>query len=99
MFGSHRPNRGWVFRVECMVSQQKDTWNCGVFALGYVICFLFEMNPNKLKPDLNADYRICLFCGLFDGQVLVDPTRMVSHPHPPGLALNPERHHEESKSN
>jgi hypothetical protein len=83
MFGSHRPDRGWVFRVDSMVSQQKDTWNCGVFALGYVICFLFDMHPNKLKPDLIADYRIRLFCDLFDEQVLVDPTRIVSHPPPP----------------
>jgi Ulp1 family protease len=83
MFGSHRPDRGWVFRVDSIVSQQSDTWNCGVFALGYVICFLFGMNPNKLKPDLIEDYRIHLFCDLFDEQVLVDPTRIVSHPPPP----------------
>jgi Ulp1 family protease len=85
MFGSHRPDRGWVFRVDSTVSQQIDTWNCGVFVLGYVVCFLFGMNPNKLKHDLIEDYLVRLFCNLFDEQVLVDPTRIVSPPPPPSL--------------
>jgi hypothetical protein len=83
MFGSHLPDRGWVFRVDSTVSHQTDTWNCGVFVLGYVVCFLFEMNPNKLKPDLIEDYRVRLFCDFFDEQVLVDPTRIVSYPPSP----------------
>jgi hypothetical protein len=59
--------------------------------LGIVVCspsvklfvFLFEMHPNKLTPDLIADYHIRLFCDLFHEQVLGDPKRIVSHPPPP----------------
>jgi hypothetical protein len=99
MFGSHKPDRGWVFRVDNTVTQQNDTWNCGVFTLGYVICLLFEMNPNKLTPMLIADYRIRLFCDLFDEQVLQDKKRRAIYPPPPpGLAPTPERHQQESKS-
>jgi hypothetical protein len=74
---------GWVFRVDNKVSHQMDSFNCGVFLLGYVVCFLFGMNPSKLSPALIADYRIRLFCDLFDEQVLVDPMRVVSYPSTP----------------
>jgi hypothetical protein len=82
-FSLHQPDMGWVFRVDNKVSHQLDGFNCGVFLLGYVVCFLFGMNPSKLSPALIADYRIRLFCDLFDEQVLVDSTRIVSYPPPP----------------
>jgi hypothetical protein len=74
---------GRVLGVDNKVSHQLDGFNCGVLLLGYVVCFLFGMNPGKLSPDLIADYRIRLFCDLFDDQVLVDPTRIVSYPPAP----------------
>jgi hypothetical protein len=83
MCSSHQPDMGWVFRVDNKVSHQLDGFNCGVFLLGYIVCFLFGMDPSKLSPVLIADYRICLFCDLFDEQVLVDPTRIVSYPPTP----------------
>jgi hypothetical protein len=57
MFQPYQQGLGWKCMMDEELAVQGDTYNCGVFMIGYFHCLLFGMNPRRLTPELMAGYR------------------------------------------
>jgi hypothetical protein len=80
----YQQDLGWKYMVDRQLAVQGDSYNCGVFMVGYFHCLLFGMNPRHLTPALMAKYRKCIF-GAMHGEIVV------TYGTSPWIDLNPEK--------
>jgi hypothetical protein len=73
MFQPFQQDLGWKYTTAIFLRVQSDTWNCGVFLVGFLHSLLFGINPRHLTPELMAEYRKRIFDDLHGAKVKVYP--------------------------
>jgi hypothetical protein len=73
MFQPYQPDLGWKYTTDKDLRVQNDSWNCGVFMVGFLHCLLFGINPRHLTPELMVEYRKRIFDDLHGERVKVYP--------------------------
>jgi hypothetical protein len=82
LFQPYQPGLGWKYTVDTELTVQGDSYNCGVFMVGYLHCLLFGMNPRHLTAALMEEYRKCIFRAMHGAKV-------VEYGPSPWMAFNP----------
>ena len=91
LFDPTKVDFGWRFYADKTLNIQRDTYNCGVWMLGYIACILYHVKPQSLKNQMVKDYRKKIFNRLVDvnkmrssgsGPVLYGPANWVEQTYP-----------------
>ena len=66
LFDPSKVDFGWRFYADKTLNIQRDTYNCGVWMLGYIACILYHVKPQALTDQMVKDYRKRIFNRLID---------------------------------